>query len=185
MTDPDEAFRALDLRGTDAGTLARIRGWARRALEDLAPGHRGDVLMVLDELASNAYEHTAGPTSARLTTRRHPCQVEIEVDDPVHDHPVTPPPGTSGLRGRGMQLVDYLSDAWGVRDRPTGKTVWARLDCSAGQRDPCTDDTRGDPESAHRSASPPSSPFRTGSVNTARARRTPDQEGETGQAFET
>ncbi|HWD02023.1 MAG TPA: ATP-binding protein [Amycolatopsis sp.] len=143
MTDPDGAFQALDLRGTSVSTLARIRGWARRSLRHLAPGARGDVLVVLDELVSNAYEHTAGPSSARLTARQHPCQVVIEVDDPVHERPVPRRPGPSDLRGRGMRLVDRLSGQWGVRDRPGGKTVWARVDCDVSQPEPVTGETSG------------------------------------------
>ncbi|MGW0736096.1 ATP-binding protein [Streptomyces sp. NPDC002851] len=29
--------------------------------------------------------------------------------------------------GRGLRIVAGLTDAWGVRDRAVGKTVWAEL----------------------------------------------------------
>ncbi|MGW1746456.1 ATP-binding protein [Streptomyces sp. NPDC002092] len=36
-------------------------------------------------------------------------------------------PGPEDLGGRGLFLVDALSESWGVRPRSTGKTVWAHL----------------------------------------------------------
>ncbi|WP_027927451.1 ATP-binding protein [Amycolatopsis benzoatilytica] len=117
----------FDLRETGVSALPRIRAWAGRLLPQLSPADLADVLMVVEELASNAYEHTPGPRCARLTARGRPCQVVVEVDDPVLVRPRLRPPDPARTRGRGMLLVDRLSDAWGVRERPDGKTVWACL----------------------------------------------------------
>jgi histidine kinase-like protein len=56
--------------------------------------------------------------------------VVLEVSDAGgHRPPTTPPedPGDTAESGRGLALVAAFTDAWGVRDREIGKTVWARL----------------------------------------------------------
>ncbi|WP_344854810.1 ATP-binding protein [Amycolatopsis ultiminotia] len=141
MPDPgpgaEEAPWVMDLRGTGPSALAQVRGWARGLLVSLAPEHLSDVLMVVEELTANAYEHTDGPHCARLTALARPCLVVIEVDDPQRARPVVRQPDVTSLRGRGMQLVDRLADIWGVHENPEGKTVWARLGCGIPMRDSC------------------------------------------------
>lgn len=128
---------ALDLRGTGPSALARVRGWAAGTLGHLGPDHVADVLMVVDELVSNAYEHTTGPTFVRLTVLARPCLVVVEADDPARVRPRVRHPEITDLRGRGMQLVDSLADDWGVHENTEGKTVWARLSCGTAARGPC------------------------------------------------
>ncbi|MBB4689518.1 ATP-binding protein [Amycolatopsis jiangsuensis] len=143
MADPDWGYDSapwvMDLRGTGLPALGRLRGWARRSLAHLGPDHLADVLVVVEEITANACEHTAGPSWARLTVLSHPCLVVIEVDDPERRRPFLRQPDRSSLRGRGMLLVDRLTDAWGVHDNPDGKTVWARLGCGTALLDPCHD----------------------------------------------
>ena len=66
-----------------------------------------------------------------------PCRVEVCVDASglrisVHDRDTNlPEPRTHEPRrvaGRGMLLVDALSDRWGVTPVPGGKVVWFELD---------------------------------------------------------
>ena len=123
----------FDLRETGVSALPRLRAWAGRLLPQLSAADLADVLMVVEELASNAYEHTPGPRCARLRAARgQPYQVVVEVDDPVRTRPSVQPPDAVRNRGRGMLLVDRLSDAWGIRERPDGKTVWARMGFGKG-----------------------------------------------------
>ncbi|WP_063740071.1 ATP-binding protein [Amycolatopsis jejuensis] len=119
--------RTLDVRGTNASNVPAVRAWAAGALADLSRGRRLDVLLVLDELVTNAHVHTLGPTRLRLTELARPCLVIVEADDLSHVRPVVRRPAAGAPHGRGMQLVDRLAEAWGVHDNPDGKTVWARL----------------------------------------------------------
>ncbi|HEY3480351.1 MULTISPECIES: ATP-binding protein [Amycolatopsis] len=141
MTGPGsgegDAPWALDLRGTGVATLPSLRAWAGKSLGHLSPDHLADVLMVIEELASNAYEHTSGPSYARLTVLSRPCVVVIEVDDPERGRPKVRPPDFDRARGRGMLLVDRLADDWGVHEHSVGKTVWARLGCGVPAREAC------------------------------------------------
>nr|WP_237439467.1 ATP-binding protein [Amycolatopsis rubida] len=127
----------LDLEGTGVSALPRVRAWAGKSLGHLSPDHLADVLMVVEELASNAYEHTSGPSCARLTVLPRPCVVVIEVEDPEHGRPEVRPPDFERARGRGMLLVDRLADDWGVHEHSGGKTVWARLGCGVPARESC------------------------------------------------
>jgi anti-sigma regulatory factor (Ser/Thr protein kinase) len=131
----------LDLRGTDPSALAGVRRWAARALPHLGTDHLNDVLVVLDELAANAYLHGSGPIRARITALATPCRVIIEVDDDSSAYPLIsiPRPGVDDASGLGISLIQTLTDAWGVHQNPEsdGKTVWARLSCGNRTRAPC------------------------------------------------
>ncbi|MFC9252185.1 ATP-binding protein [Amycolatopsis thailandensis] len=114
---------ALDV-GCDLGELARVRAWARAELDDVAEAGLTDIILVLDELVSNALRHGKRPRQVRLL--RRPGRLRIEVDD-AGKTPATPrPPSATG--GRGLALIGACATAWGQEHRDGGKTVWAELD---------------------------------------------------------
>jgi anti-sigma regulatory factor (Ser/Thr protein kinase) len=84
---------------------------------------------VVSELVANAVEHAC--TGVDLTLERGPQGLRIAVRDssPVgFPGPVersTDPLGQ--VRGRGLELVDTLTTAWGVDVQPDGNTVWAEI----------------------------------------------------------
>lgn len=123
---------SLDLRGTSPGVLVQARQWAREALADLGRDHLADTMLVATELVTNAYDHGGGPREVRMTRSYTPCLISIEVDDSNTDPPVL---GRSrhptGGHGRGLTLVDRLSESWGMTLHSTAgyKTVWARINC--------------------------------------------------------
>ncbi|RBM18620.1 ATP-binding protein [Prauserella sp. PE36] len=121
----------LDLPGSvEVPLLVQVRQWAGSALNDLAEDHLNAVLLVCTELLTNAYDHADGSSQLRLRRNRVPCWVLIEVDDGVVEHqPVVGRSRLGDLRGRGLILVDKLSEDWGVRTHEAGKTVWARVSC--------------------------------------------------------
>lgn len=132
----------IDLRGTDPSALASIRRWAARLLPHLGAEHRNDVLLVINELAANAYLHGGGPVRARITALTTPCRVVVEVDDhsPTHPLPHAARWGSpDDASGYGMAVVHELADTWNVHDNPDsdGKTVWARLTCGSRVRPLC------------------------------------------------
>lgn len=129
----------LDLGGTGSADLAAVRRWAARQLGDLSEPHREDVLLVLNEIVQNAYEHAGGARRLRLTRHAEPCEVTIA----VADNSLTPPrlraSAGTGFGGRGLYLVDRLATSWGSRDDlpVTGKTVWAKVSCTLAHQEPC------------------------------------------------
>ncbi|MFD3566120.1 ATP-binding protein [Streptomyces sp. NPDC058667] len=86
---------------------------------------------VVAELATNAATHgrVAG-RSFRLALLRHEGVLRIEVTDTRGgDLPRLQPTAPEGDSGRGLLLVEALSDRWGVEPGPVPrKTVWAELD---------------------------------------------------------
>lgn len=117
-----EPGHSLDI-GESLTELARVRGWASALLADLDITTLSDVLLVLDELTSNALVHASDPFQVRI--RRAADAVRIEVDDtsPLPAEPRTP--ARDG--GRGLHLITACASAWGQQSRSAGKTVWARL----------------------------------------------------------
>ncbi len=109
--------------GGDLAELARVRAWARAELRDLAEEDLMDVILVLDELVSNALRHGKPPQRVRLA--RLPGRLRIEVDDSA-ERPAAPRPASDN-GGRGLALIEACAAAWGQDRRENGKTVWAEL----------------------------------------------------------
>jgi anti-sigma regulatory factor (Ser/Thr protein kinase) len=87
--------------------------------------------LLATELATNSLLHSGASADATLIvrvalTRAWVC---IEVEDPGHDGVVAPRrPDPINGDGFGMQLVQALSERWGLERAPEGGTrVWARL----------------------------------------------------------
>jgi anti-sigma regulatory factor (Ser/Thr protein kinase) len=86
-----------------------------------------DAALIANELVANVVDHAR--TSCDVTVSRDGNGLRIDVED-LSPRPI-PRPGpidVTALRGRGLQVVVGLSRAWGVRERPRGKSVWAVLD---------------------------------------------------------
>ncbi|MCK1822263.1 SpoIIE family protein phosphatase [Streptomyces sp. XM83C] len=108
---------------TDARHMIRtaVRGWGARDRAD-------EIELVADELITNALMHTEGAavvTLRRLTGRAR--RLRVEVEDSSSALPRRREAGDSGVSGRGLLLVDLLTDAWGVEARGGGKCVWCEF----------------------------------------------------------
>jgi sodium/proline symporter len=84
------------------------------------------VVLVVDELVTNAVRHGAGPITLVLT---HTADiVHVQVSDDSSDIPVERRPRNGHLGGRGLAIVAALARSWGTRLHAVGgKTVWADL----------------------------------------------------------
>jgi anti-sigma regulatory factor (Ser/Thr protein kinase) len=97
---------------------------------DRKAGFASDLTLVVSELMTNAVTHGRVPgTSGRqiaMSIEKAGDVYRIEVRDTESDGmPVLGELDGLGDGGRGLLLVDSLSDKWGVRPEPVGKTVWA------------------------------------------------------------
>lgn len=113
---------------------ARLRQWVRATLEQRAAAADGDaprvsvddVVLVVDELVTNAGEHAEGWVTVELVPRRD--GVLVAVSDPSADTPaVFRSAEPWDETGRGLLVVSALSPLWGVLVAPTMKTVWSLL----------------------------------------------------------
>ena len=87
---------------------------------------REDAELLVSELVTNAVLHGLPPITLRVDCDTTELVVEVS-DEAVG--PALSPHHTSLEResGRGLALLDILSDAWGVDPLDQGKVVWFRL----------------------------------------------------------
>jgi anti-sigma regulatory factor (Ser/Thr protein kinase) len=100
---------------------AAVRAWGARDRAD-------EIELVADELITNALMHTEG--SAIVTLRvltGSDRRLRVEVEDSSSALPRRREAGESGVSGRGLLLVDRLTDVWGVEARGGGKCVWCEF----------------------------------------------------------
>ncbi|SEO15271.1 ATP-binding protein [Actinacidiphila rubida] len=103
-----------------------------------------DALLIASELLSNAVQHATKPlrppggspcsAECSLLLRLTGRDLTVAVWDGDSRPPVPGLASSDAERGRGLFLVDALSEAWGVT-RPAseaGKLVWARLPVPSG-----------------------------------------------------
>jgi anti-sigma regulatory factor (Ser/Thr protein kinase) len=105
--------------------LADVRAFVRSACPGLDDRDLLTLLIVVNELASNAIVHTAG--GFRVELRTLPGAVRVEVHDPGTRLPELRRAGPDDPGGRGLQIVQALSSAWGSIPERGGKLVWAEI----------------------------------------------------------
>ncbi|MCC3779123.1 ATP-binding protein [Streptomyces sp. UNOB3_S3] len=106
---------------------AALAEWGLTRIEEPA-------VLVLSELVTNAIEHAyVRGRDIETLFCRGPEGVRIAVDDAdERHHPQMRPQGEAG--GRGLVLVEALSERWGVTARRgVGKSVWAVITVPGGR----------------------------------------------------
>lgn len=84
-------------------------------------GH--DVALLVSELATNAVLHARSDFSVRLVVRSG--RIRVEVADHNSRLPTYAAVSPDAYSGRGLMLVQYLADDWGVDSHGSeGKTIW-------------------------------------------------------------
>ncbi|CAM5397747.1 MULTISPECIES: SpoIIE family protein phosphatase [Streptomyces] len=113
----------------DPEALTAARHMIRAAVRAWGAADRADEIeLVADELITNALMHTEG--SAVVTLRvlaGSERRLRVEVEDSSSALPRRREAGESGVSGRGLLLVDLLTDVWGVEARGGGKAVWCEF----------------------------------------------------------
>ena len=107
-------------------SVPAARRFAIQALGDTTFDVRQSIELMVSELATNGVRH--GRTSFDLVVERTTDEIRIEVTDRGGGRPTMRFPGPDEPTGRGLQIVEMLSDEWGVEEDPgSGKTVWFTL----------------------------------------------------------
>ncbi|MFF1686094.1 ATP-binding protein [Streptomyces sp. NPDC058254] len=88
-----------------------------------------DITLVTCELVTNALRYGTEPgDSVQVTLDVTADRTRVEVYDPVRRYPRPRPESDKRDRGRGLLILDAMCpNAWGVIDRPFGKSVWAEV----------------------------------------------------------
>ncbi|MBO4252674.1 SpoIIE family protein phosphatase [Streptomyces griseorubiginosus] len=113
----------------DPEALTQARHMIRAAVRAWGAEDRADeVELVADELVTNALMHTEGAAIVTLRVLTGgDRRLRVEVEDSSSALPRRREAGESGVSGRGLMLVDLLTDAWGVEARGGGKCVWCEF----------------------------------------------------------
>jgi anti-sigma regulatory factor (Ser/Thr protein kinase) len=103
-------------------TPAEARAWIRT----LMPENSHDAELVLSELVTNAVMHGTGPV--RCTATIDVDAITLQVSQPAGSA-VHIPRDADGdaIGGRGLSIVDAVSETWGTRFDGAYFTAWATL----------------------------------------------------------
>ncbi|MFG3658040.1 ATP-binding protein [Streptomyces sp. NPDC047706] len=124
--NPTEAEVALPSRPESAATARRLAQVVVLRQWGLSARMTEDAVLLVSELVGNAVRHT-GARVFGLRMHRRRGWIRIEVRDPSRGLPCLMPVQELDVSGRGLYLVDKLSDRWGVDLLPRGKTTWFEM----------------------------------------------------------
>ncbi|GAB7193189.1 ATP-binding protein [Kineococcus sp. NUM-3379] len=85
-----------------------------------------EAMLLVSELVTNAVVHGAPPVALRVECDGG-AELVVAVSDGSPQPPLRRESGRDAVSGRGIALVDLLSDRWGVDVTGGGKTTWFRL----------------------------------------------------------
>jgi anti-sigma regulatory factor (Ser/Thr protein kinase) len=115
----------------EAASAAIVRRQLARDLAsyDLPADAIDDAVLVASELVGNAVRHTTAAASDTLDISWDvdSSGVRVCVGDPSDQQPELRIVGDDEPSGRGLKIVDAMSDDWGVERGARGKTVWAHV----------------------------------------------------------
>jgi anti-sigma regulatory factor (Ser/Thr protein kinase) len=107
----------------DPQSVPAARHFATAALSDTSVELRQEVELMVSELATNGIQH--GRTSFELTIERTVDEIRVQVTDRGGGTPFMRSPTPEEPTGRGLRIVDMLSDSWGIEwETDVEKTVW-------------------------------------------------------------
>ena len=113
----------------DPESVAAARRFTSESLGDVDAETLEVVVLMVSELATNCIRHTQ--SGFELAILRSPERIRVEVTDQAGGTPRMRSPAVTDPTGRGLQIVDLLSQTWGVeRSAAPGKTVWFTVPAS-------------------------------------------------------
>jgi anti-sigma regulatory factor (Ser/Thr protein kinase) len=124
--NPTEQEVSLPSRPESAAAARRLAQMVVLRQWGLTPRMTEDAVLLVSELVGNAVRHT-GALVFHLRMRRLRGRIRVEVRDPSRGLPCLLPIQELDVSGRGLFLVDKLSDRWGVDLLPRGKTTWFEM----------------------------------------------------------
>ncbi|WP_329169203.1 ATP-binding protein [Streptomyces sp. NBC_01267] len=124
--NPTEGEVRLPSRPESAATARRLTQCVVLRQWGLSPQTAEYAVLLVSELVGNAVRHT-GARAFGLRMLRRRGWLRIEVRDPSRGLPCLMPVQAMDISGRGLFLVDKISDRWGVDLLPRGKTTWFEM----------------------------------------------------------
>jgi anti-sigma regulatory factor (Ser/Thr protein kinase) len=107
-------------------SVAAARHFAADLLGRWGLSEQADAVeLVVDELVTNAIQHSRGPVT--LAIGRRLDRIVVQVQDPSSAPPEPEQSDPLADSGRGLLLVEELATDWGTTPTPDGKRVWAEV----------------------------------------------------------
>jgi anti-sigma regulatory factor (Ser/Thr protein kinase) len=106
-------------------SVARARRFVREIFASEPQATLDAAELMVSELATNGVQHAR--TEFDVTVHRSPGEIRVEVRDRGRGKPAVQFSGPTEPTGRGLLIVESLSDSWGVVPALSGKTVWFSL----------------------------------------------------------
>jgi anti-sigma regulatory factor (Ser/Thr protein kinase) len=125
LTTQTQAKFPKDLRSVAAARRFVVGVLAQRPL--LLRERAG---LIVSELATNAVAH--GQTDFSISVCETAYEVRVEVRDAGRGRPVVGSPSPLEPTGRGLLIVEAVSDDFGVEEREGEKSVWFTISTSTG-----------------------------------------------------
>ncbi|MEU3709585.1 ATP-binding protein [Streptomyces catenulae] len=126
LGDPSVDEVPFPSRPESAGAARRLTHRVLHEQWGLPPHLTENAVLLVSELVGNAVRHT-GARRFGLRMLRRRGWIRIEVRDPSRGLPCLMPVRELDISGRGLFLVETLSDRWGVDLLPRGKTTWFEM----------------------------------------------------------
>ena len=111
-------------------SVGAARRFVSEHITDLTPEAQDAVVLMVSEIATNALIHAG--SGFQLTVDRTQARLRVSVTDLGPGVPSLQSPPSRQPHGRGLRIVEQLSDQGGTSESPkTGKTVWFQLNLAA------------------------------------------------------
>ena len=121
-----EPVTVHEILPADLRNVGHARRLLRGALERSGAEDLTDAAtLALSELVTNAFVHVGGEVVVKISATADAVRAEVE-DGAAHLPSRRSHAATAGT-GRGLQLVEELSDRWGATVRAGGKVVWFEI----------------------------------------------------------
>ncbi len=114
-------------------SVTAARRWVRHVLRDRSPEMVEAAELMTSELATNCVRHAR--TDFELSIRAA-GEIRIEVRDKGTGRPTVLSPAPEEPSGRGLRIIDAMSDEWGVIPGSDGKAVWFTILAPEAQGEP-------------------------------------------------
>ncbi|MET8748797.1 ATP-binding protein [Streptomyces sp. NPDC004667] len=124
--NPAEGEVTLPSMPESASTARRLTQSVVIRFWGLSPQIAEHTVLLVSELVGNAVRHTGARTFGLRMLRRRGW-IRVEVRDPSRGLPCLMPVHELDVTGRGLFLVDKLSDRWGADLLPRGKITWFEM----------------------------------------------------------
>ncbi|MCP9986354.1 MULTISPECIES: ATP-binding protein [Streptomyces] len=125
--DPSAGEVRLPSRPESAAIARRLTRCVVLRVWSLGPQAAEDAVLLVSELVANAVLHTGAREVGLRMYRLRGGRIRVEVRDPSRGLPCLMPARGTDVGGRGLRVVDELSERWGVDLLPRGKSCWFEL----------------------------------------------------------